>query len=55
MAYWIIHDHGFGGSYYRCSECGSGHWDILDDVSGDECCPDCGEPIDWDANVYIHD
>lgn len=53
MAHWIIDDHGFGGSWYRCSKCGSSHWDILDDVCGEEFCPDCGATIDWDANVYM--
>lgn len=53
MAHWIIEDHGFGGNYYRCSDCGEGFWDILDDVGGEDCCPKCGEPVDEDKNEYI--
>lgn len=53
MAHWIIDDHGFGGTYYRCSECGTGYLDIFDDVCGEENCPHCGAPIDDDRNVYM--
>lgn len=53
MAHWIIDDKGFGGCYYRCSECGEGFWDIFDDVSGEDNCPRCGAPIDTDDNVYL--
>lgn len=52
MAHWIIDDWGFGGSYYKCSECGEIFWDILDDVDSEKC-PSCGSPIDEDANVYM--
>lgn len=52
MAHWIIDDHGFGGQYYKCSECGAGFWDIFDDVCGEEACPKCKSPINEDENVY---
>lgn len=55
MAHWIIDDHGFGGRFYRCSECGS-HWcDIYNDHLGEDNCPNCGAPIDEDDNEYIQD
>ena len=53
MAHWIIEDHGFGGQYYRCSECGEGWCDIYDDVCGEEKCPNCGAPINEDETEYL--
>lgn len=53
MAHWIIDDHGFGGQYYRCSECGKGWCDIYSDVSMEENCPNCGVSINEDENEYI--
>ena len=53
MAHWIIDDHGFGGMFYRCSECGAIYCDIFSDVGGEEECPNCSSPIDEDANVYM--
>ncbi len=41
MAYWIIEDHGFGGSTYRCSECRDSWNDIYRDVSRESYCPSC--------------
>lgn len=55
MAHWIIDDHGFGGTYYKCSHCGAFYWDILDNACGGETCPRCGSPIDEDSNVYMRD
>lgn len=52
MTHYIIDDHGFGGMYYRCANCGEGFWDILDDIDYEKCSI-CGEPIDEDANVYM--
>ena len=54
MAHWIIDDHGFGGSYYVCSNCNQGYWDILDDINH-ESCPNCNSPMDEDATVYMRD
>lgn len=54
MAYWIVYDRGFGGRYFKCSDCGEGFWDIfIMPPDYDEKCPCCGEEIDTDANVYI--
>ena len=53
MAHWIIDDHGFGGQYYKCSECGEGWCDIFDDHLSEEKCPSCGAPIDEDKAEYI--
>lgn len=53
MAHWIIEDHGFGGQYYTCSNCGEVWNDIFHDVGGEDSCPACGEPIDIDENEYI--
>lgn len=53
MAHWIIEDHGFGGQYYRCSECGESWCDIYDDVCGEEKCPNCGAPINEDETEYL--
>lgn len=25
-AHWIVTDHGFAGSFYKCSVCGNGYW-----------------------------
>ena len=54
MAHWKIDFHGFGGTYYTCSECGASFWDILDQYD-DEHCPECGEPMDEDAAEYFKD
>ena len=53
MAHWIIDDHGFGGTFYTCSECGKLYWDIHDDGGGGEECPYCSSSMDTDANVYM--
>lgn len=53
MAHWIIDDHGFGGQFYKCSNCGDTWCDIYNNVSMEEQCPSCGEPIDEDATEYI--
>ena len=53
MAHWIIDDHGFGGQYYRCSECGESWCDIYSDVSMNENCPNCGAPMNEDETEYI--
>lgn len=53
MAYWIVDDHGFGGMYYRCSECGACHWDILDDDFDREQCSNCNTAMDEEATVYM--
>ena len=53
MAHWIIEDHGFGGQYYRCSDCGESWCDIYDDVCGEEKCPNCGAPINEDETEYL--
>ena len=53
MAHWIIEDHGFGGQYYRCSECRESWCDIYKDVSMEETCPHCGAPINEDENEYL--
>lgn len=53
MAHWIIDDQGFGGCYYRCSDCGANFNDICHDVSSIGPCPSCGAPIDTDENEYI--
>lgn len=52
-AHWIIEDHGFGGSNYRCSNCHDSWNDIYEDVSGNEYCPSCKVKIDQDATEYI--
>jgi DNA-directed RNA polymerase subunit RPC12/RpoP len=53
MAHWIIDDHGFGGTYYTCSECGEIYWDILDHGCGGDTCIRCGSPMDEDETVYM--
>ena len=55
MAHWIIDDRGFGGCWYKCSDCGAGFWDILYDVSSIDPCPNCGAPIDTDENEYVEE
>ena len=54
MAHWIIDFWGFGGSYYKCSNCGETYWDILDEID-DEKCPSCNELIDEDENEYFRE
>jgi DNA-directed RNA polymerase subunit RPC12/RpoP len=51
MSYWIIEDHGFGGTTYRCSDCGDCWNDIFADYSMGNSCPNCGARINEDA-VY---
>ena len=53
--HWIIDDHGFGGTYYKCSECGAMHWDILDDVDTGSPCPYCDAPLQLGETVYMKD
>jgi DNA-directed RNA polymerase subunit RPC12/RpoP len=53
MAHWIVDYHGFGGTYYRCSECGEVYWDILDHGCGGDTCLRCGSPMDEDETVYM--
>jgi hypothetical protein len=53
MAHWIIDDHGFGGTFYRCSECGESQCDIFDKHCGGETCPGCGSPMNEDDAVYM--
>lgn len=50
MAHWIIDDHGFGGQYYQCSECGTTFYYAPDDI-----CPHCGAEINDDENEYVED
>lgn len=52
MAHWKIDDHGFGGMYYTCSDCGASFWDILDRFDTDTC-PKCGMPMDEDGVEYF--
>lgn len=51
MAHWIIEDHGFGGQYYKCSECGHTFNDLYHDVP-DDICPECGVEINENENEY---
>lgn len=53
MAHWIIDDRGFGGTFYRCSECRESWWDILDHVDLDDHCPNCGSIMNEDDTVYM--
>lgn len=53
MAHWIIDDHGFGGTYYRCSECGDVWNDIFEDMCGEEKCPSCGAKMNDEETVYM--
>lgn len=53
MAHWIIDDHGFGGMFYICSECGASYCNIFEDVGCEDECPNCDSPMDEDANVYM--
>lgn len=53
MAHWIIDDYGFGGTYYRCSNCGSVYNDIFEGMCGKEKCPECGSLINENKNVYM--
>lgn len=55
MAHWIIEDHGFGGQYYRCSECRESWCDIFQDVSMEFRCPNCGATINEDETEYIEE
>lgn len=51
-AHWIIEDHGFGGSYYRCSECGESWCDLFHNISMEERCPNCDALINDDEEEY---
>ena len=53
MAHWIIDFHGFGGTYYTCSECGATYLDILEDIDLEGPCPSCGIPMNEDEHVYM--
>ena len=53
MAHWIIEDKGFGGQWFRCSECGYSYNDTYEDHAYDEPCPGCGAVINDDENEYI--
>lgn len=56
MAHWIVEDKGFGGNFYRCSNCG----DVWNDLFGDrekEYCRCCGATMDEepDFGEYVED
>ena len=54
MAHWIIDDYGFGGTGYRCSECGESWCDIYTNVRlGGDQCPSCGAEMNEDETVYL--
>ena len=53
MAHWTIDDHGFGGSFYTCSECGHTFCDIFSDMCDTGQCPNCDILMDEDATVYM--
>lgn len=53
MAHWIIEDRGFGGLYYKCSECGKFWWDILKKVRMEDRCPNCNSVINEDETEYV--
>ena len=53
--HWIIDEHGFGGTYYQCSNCGAMHWDILKDVDTSGPCPYCNAPLHEGETVYMKD
>ena len=56
MAHWNTEDHGFGGQYYKCSECGEGWYDIsTKDISMRIECPNCGAVINEDETEYVDD
>lgn len=55
MAHWVIEDQGFGGCWYRCSDCGDSFNDIYHDVSSIGPCPSCGASINTDENEYIEE
>ena len=50
MAHWIIEDHGFGGQYYKCSNCGEVWCDLFYGVSSQNKCPECGENLYYKKN-----
>lgn len=57
MAHWIVDDQGFGGTYYKCSECKETWNDIYSNIPycNDfyEKCPNCGAPMDEDDVEYV--
>lgn len=56
MAHWIVDDRGFGGVYYRCSDCRGSWCNIYSDVSdGDETCPNCGAAMNEDETEYVEE
>jgi hypothetical protein len=55
MAHWIIEDHGFGGAWYKCSDCRESWYDIFNDVSMEETCPMCGAVINEEEPEYIEE
>ena len=55
MAHWIIRSDGYDGHMYKCSHCENAWNDLYySDILKDKC-PECGEPIDEDANEYIEE
>ena len=55
MPHWIIDDKGFGGCFYRCSDCGESLCDIFDKNAGGEKCPKCDTIMDEDYEEYVED
>ena len=51
MAHYIIDDRGFGGMFYKCSNCGTIFYDVIDEIDLFEC-PACRVAIDPDENEY---
>lgn len=53
--HWIIDDHGFGGTFYTCSECKHVMWDGLDIVDTRRPCPKCFAPLHEGETLYMKD
>lgn len=50
--HWIVEDHGFAGTFYKCSKCGESYWGYADTFD-DEICANCHTVMDPAENDYM--
>lgn len=49
--HWIVEDHGFAGTFYKCSKCGESYWGYAATFD-DEICDNCHTVMDPAENEY---
>ena len=50
--HWIVEDHGFAGTFFKCSKCGESYWGYAPSFD-DEACTNCHTAMDPEDNEYV--